>query len=70
MLAPNNHVLSKYKSFVVKMGDDMARNASAKNNYMLLCDCDIFLSLTCVLLVLEAIYPSYPKRGIPFHATW
>jgi hypothetical protein len=43
MLAPNNHVLSKYKSFVVKMGDDMARNASAKNNYMLLCDCDIVL---------------------------
>ncbi len=43
MFAPNNHVLSKYNFFVVKMGDDMAKNASAKNNYVLLCDCDIVL---------------------------
>jgi hypothetical protein len=55
MLAPNKRVLTKYKSFVVKMGDDMARNASAENNYELLCDCDIVLRLTCVLPILEAV---------------
>jgi hypothetical protein len=37
------------------MGDDMAKNASAKNNYELLCDCDIILGLTCVLPMLEAV---------------
>jgi len=55
MLAPNKHVLTKYKSFVVKMGVDMARNAFTKNNYELLCDCDIVLQLTYVLPMLEAI---------------
>jgi hypothetical protein len=55
MLAPNNRVLAEYKSLVVKMGDDMAKNASTKNNYELLCDCDIVLGLTCVLPMLEVV---------------
>jgi hypothetical protein len=49
MLAPNKDVLIKYKSLVVKMGDDMARNAFAKNNYERLCGYDIILGLTSVL---------------------
>ncbi len=49
MLAPNKDVLTKYKSLVVKMGDDMAGNAFAKNNYERLCSYDIILGLTCVL---------------------
>ncbi len=55
MLAPNNRVLAEYKSLVVKMGDDMAKNASTQNNYELLCDCDIVLGLTCVLPMLEVV---------------
>ncbi len=55
MLAPNKCILTKYKSFVVKMGVDMARNASTKKNYELLCDCDIVLRLTCGLPMLEAV---------------
>jgi hypothetical protein len=43
MLAPNELVLIEYKSLVVKMGDDMAKNAFDNNNYELLCDCDIAL---------------------------
>jgi hypothetical protein len=37
------------------MVDDMARNAYAKNNYELLCDCDIILGLNFVLPVLKAM---------------
>jgi hypothetical protein len=55
MLAPIKLVLAKYKSLIVKMCDDMAGSAFAKNNYELLCDCDIVLGLTCVLLMLEAV---------------
>ncbi len=47
--------MAEYNSLVVKMGDDTAENAYAKNNYELLCDCDIVLGLTCVLPMLEAI---------------
>jgi hypothetical protein len=42
-------------NIVVKMGDDMVRNGSTKNNYELLCDCDTVLGLTCVLPMLEVI---------------
>jgi hypothetical protein len=55
MLTPNKRVLAEYKSLVVKMGDNMVKNAYAKNNYELLCDCDIVLGLTYVLPMLEAI---------------
>ncbi len=55
MLAPNKRVLTKYKSLIVKMGDDMTKKASTKNNYELLCDCDIVLGLTCVLPMLEGV---------------
>jgi hypothetical protein len=60
MLVLVKHMLAKYKSLVVKMGDNLVRNAIAKNNYKLLCDCDIVLGLICVLPMLEAI-PSWPK---------
>ncbi len=46
--------LAKYKYLVVKMGDDLDGNASARKNYEL-CDCDIVLGSTCVLPMLEAM---------------
>jgi hypothetical protein len=49
MLAPNKNVLIKYKSLVVKMGDDMVGNAFSMNNYEHLCGYDIILWLICVL---------------------
>jgi hypothetical protein len=55
MLAPIKLVLAEYKNLVVKMGDDMAENAFAKNNYELLCDCNIVLGLICVLPMLEVV---------------
>jgi hypothetical protein len=48
-------MLTKYKSLVVNMGDNLARNAIAKNNYKLLRGCDIVLGLICVLSMLEAM---------------
>ncbi len=48
MLSPTKCVLQEYKTFVVKMVDDNLGNVTAKNNYELLCDCDIILGLTCV----------------------
>jgi hypothetical protein len=54
MLTPSKHVLIEYKSLVIKMVDDMARNAYAKNNHELLCDYDIVLGLIFVLPVLKA----------------
>jgi hypothetical protein len=74
MLAPNKHVLTQYKSLVVKMGDDMARNASTKNNYYeFLCDGDTALGLTCVLPMLEGVQ-SLSKLAqrvrIPLFVTW
>jgi len=54
MLTPSKHVLIEYKSLVIEMVDDMARNAYAKNNHELLCDYDIVLGLIFVLPVLKA----------------
>jgi hypothetical protein len=55
MLAPTKCVIQKYKTFVVKMVNDSLGNASAKNNYELLCDCDTILGLICVLPMMEAM---------------
>ncbi len=55
MLLLAKHMFTKYKSLVVTTGDNLARNAIAKNNYKLLCDCDIVLGLICVLSMLEAM---------------
>jgi hypothetical protein len=55
MLTPSKRVLVEYKRLVIEMVDDMARNAYAKNNYELLCDCDIILGLNFVLPVLKAM---------------
>jgi hypothetical protein len=59
-------------SIVIKMGDDMAGNAFAKNNYKLLCNCDIVLGLTCVLPMLEVIQilSKLAQGRIPLFATW
>jgi hypothetical protein len=53
------------------MGDDMAKNAFAKNKYELLCDCDIVLGLTCVLPMLEAVQSlsKLPRVEIPLFTT-
>jgi hypothetical protein len=49
MLALAKRVLQEYKILVVKMADDGLGNATAKNNYELLCDCDtIFGTDLCV----------------------
>jgi hypothetical protein len=55
MLTPSKCVLIEYKILIIEMVDDMARNAYAKNNYELLCDCDIVLGLIFVLHVLKAM---------------
>jgi len=56
------------------MGDDMARNASTKNNYYeFLCDGDIALGLTCVLPMLEGVQnlsKLAQKVRIPLFVTW
>jgi len=41
MFAPTKHDLVDYKSFVVKMGENLVGNVVANNNYDLLCDSDI-----------------------------
>jgi hypothetical protein len=41
MFVHTKHDLVDYKSFVVKMGDNLVGKAIANNNYGLLCDCDI-----------------------------
>ncbi len=55
MLTPSRCVLIEYKILVIEMVDDMAKNAYVKNNYELLCDCDIVLGLIFVLHVLKAM---------------
>jgi len=73
MFAPSKHVLIEYKSLVVKMGDDMAGNASTKNNYELLCDYDITLGLICVLPTLEGVQSLSKlthRLRIPLFMTW
>jgi hypothetical protein len=73
MLAPNKHVIIEYKSLVVKMGDNMTGNASTKNNYELLCDCDITLRLICVLPMLEGVQSLSKlthRERIPLFMTW
>jgi len=55
------------------MGDDMAGNAFAKNNYEFLCDCDITLGLICVLPTLEGVQSLSKlthKVRIPLFMTW
>jgi hypothetical protein len=55
MLAPIKSVLQEYKTLVVKMANDNLGNATAKNNYELLCDCDTILGLTYVLPMMKAM---------------
>jgi hypothetical protein len=40
MLTPLKCVLVVYQSLVINMDDNMAKNASAGNNYEQLCNCD------------------------------
>jgi len=62
---PSNCVLSKYKSFVVKKGKDIARNALAKTNFELFCDCETILKLTFVSPMLEIVQncQRWARRG-------
>jgi hypothetical protein len=46
MLVLGKHMLAKYKSHVVKMGDNLARNAIAKNNYCVIVT--LFWDYLCV----------------------
>ncbi len=55
MLAPSKWVFGEYKTLVVKLTDDSTGNVDGKNNYELLCDVEIVMGLTCVLLMLEAV---------------
>jgi hypothetical protein len=48
-------MFGEYKTLVVKMRDDSTSNIDARNNYELLCDVEIVMGLTCVLLMLEAV---------------
>jgi len=55
MLTLAKCALQEYNTLVVKMVNDSLGNATAKNNYELLCNCDIILGLTCVLPMMEAM---------------
>jgi hypothetical protein len=49
MFAPTKYDLVDYKSFVVKMGDNLVGNTVVNNNYDLLCDYDICFGINlCV----------------------
>ncbi len=55
MLAPTKSVLQEYKTLIVKVANDNLGNATAKNNYELLCDCDTILGLTYVLPMMKVM---------------
>jgi hypothetical protein len=55
MLTPTKSVLQEYKTFVAKKANDNLGNATTKNNYELLCDCDTILGLTYVLPMMKAM---------------
>lgn len=48
-------MFGEYKTLAVKLSDDSIGNVDARNNYELLCDVEIVMGLTCVLLMLEAV---------------
>ncbi len=52
MLTPSKCVLVVYKSLVINMDDNMAKNAYARNNYAIV---TLTLILTCVLPMLKIV---------------
>jgi hypothetical protein len=48
-------MVGEYKTLVVKMNDDSTSNVDARSNYELLCDVEIVMGFTCVMLMLEAM---------------
>ncbi len=55
MLAPFKWMFGEYKTLVINMSDDSINNVDVRSNYELLCDVEIVMGLTCMLLMLEVV---------------
>jgi hypothetical protein len=55
MLSPLKWLLAKYKSVVVKMYMDAPKSKFFWDNLDLLCDLELVLGLSCIILMLEAV---------------
>ncbi len=56
MLTPTNWVLSMYMPVVAKMDEDSASLMATRVNFGLLCDMDLFISLSCLMFMLEIVH--------------
>jgi hypothetical protein len=56
MFNPILHVLSKYRTFLMKMALDVAIITSTKSNLCLLTDVEMLLGLNVVMPLLEAMH--------------
>jgi hypothetical protein len=63
-------ILTKYKTVVIQMFDEQASHDIAKASLELFCDVEIFLGLTCIILMLKLIhgYPSLLKIGTSLYS--
>jgi hypothetical protein len=48
--------LAKYRFLVLRMNDDMHTMVASKTNQQYLCDVEVFLGLTCIMPLLEAVH--------------
>jgi hypothetical protein len=55
MLSPSKRILSEYKPLIVKMVEDNSTINTTRTNYKLFCDVEMFLRVTCVMPLLEAM---------------
>jgi hypothetical protein len=56
MLGPLKCVLAQYKSLVVKMHSNYEKSKSAHDNFELLCELDLIMSMPCVMPILEVVH--------------
>jgi hypothetical protein len=56
MLGPLKCVLVQYKSLVVNMHSKYEKSKSTHNNFELLCDLDLIISMPCVMPILEVVH--------------
>jgi hypothetical protein len=55
MLFLANRVLAKYKSFMIRMNDDLGTIEAARPTLEFLCDAEVVLGLLCIMPMLEVI---------------
>jgi hypothetical protein len=56
MLSPTKWVLSMYMALVAKMDEDSASLMATRVNFGLICEVDLFISLSCLMFVLEIVH--------------